>query len=423
MAPRLEIAPLRAVLYDAAKAGPLDRLLAPPYDVISPADRESLEALSTHNVVRLILPKGEGDERYANAARLYREWMGGGVLRRDERPALYRYQQLFTAEGRSYTRTGFIGRVRLRRFEERVVLPHERTLSAPKQDRLKLTRACGAWFSQVFGLYSDPSGAAEAAFEPLAGRPPEMEARTADGTTHRLWRLTDAAAHGRLAEALADRRVYIADGHHRYETMLALRDELGTEGAQYGPLFLCRMEDPGLAVLGTHRVVHSLPSFDLEEALRRAGQFFAAEEQQAGSADAVRAELARRGQRAPTLLMASGGRLIYLSLRPDADLSDAIPGPAVLRRLDVTLLHSLLLERILGIDRAAQEKQTNLRYVKDLGQALRDASGSGVQAAFLLNPTRVEDLKAVADAGEVMPQKSTYFFPKLASGLVIHALS
>src|ERR1700693_3662631 len=123
MAPRLEIAPLRGVLYDAAKAGPLDRLLAPPYDVISPADRESLEALSTHNVVRLILPKGEGDERYANAARLYREWVGGGVLRRDERPALYRYQQLFTAEGRSYTRTGFIGRVRLRGFAERVGLP------------------------------------------------------------------------------------------------------------------------------------------------------------------------------------------------------------------------------------------------------------------------------------------------------------
>ncbi|MGZ6124330.1 MAG: DUF1015 domain-containing protein [Myxococcales bacterium] len=422
MAPRLEIAPLRGVLYDGAKAGPLDRLLAPPYDVISPADRESLEALSPHNVVRLILPKGEGDERYPNAARLYREWLGNGVLRRDERPALYRYQQAFTAEGRSYTRTGFIGRVRLRRFEERVVLPHERTLSAPKQDRLKLTRACGAWFSQVFGLYSDPSGAAEGAFGELAGRPPEMEARTADGTTHRLWRLTEPAAHGRLAEALADRRVYIADGHHRYETMVALRDELRTEAAQYGPLFLCRMEDPGLAVLATHRVVHSLPSFDLEGALRRAGQFFTSDEQRPGDAEAVRAELARRGQKAPTLGLVSGGRMFFLSLRPDADLAEAVPGPAVARRLDVTLLHSLLLERILGIDRAAQEKQTNLRYVKDFGQALRDAGGAGAQAVFLLNPTRVEDLKSVADAGEVMPQKSTYFFPKLASGLVIHSV-
>jgi uncharacterized protein (DUF1015 family) len=422
VAARLEIAPLRGVLYDGAKAGPLDRLLAPPYDVISPADRESLEALSPHNVVRLILPKGEGDDRYANAARLYREWLGSGALRRDERPAFYRYQQVFTAEGRSYTRTGFIGRVRLRRFEERVVLPHERTLAAPKQDRLKLTRACGAWFSQVFGLYSDPSGAAEAAFGELADRAPEMEARAADGTTHRLWRVTDPAAQGRVAEALAERHVYIADGHHRYETMLALRDELRTEGAQYGPLFLCRMEDPGLAVLATHRVVHSLPSFDLEGALRRAGQFFASDEQRPGDAEAVRAELARRGQKAPTLGLASGGRMFFLSLRPDADLSEAVPGPAVVRRLDVTLLHSLLLERILGIDRAAQEKQANLRYVKDLGQALRDSGAPDVQAAFLLNPTRVHDLKAVADAGEVMPQKSTYFFPKLASGLVIHSV-
>lgn len=423
MAPRLEIAPLHGVLYDGAKAGPPDRLLAPPYDVISPADRESLEALSPYNVVRLILPQGEGDTRYENAARRYREWLGAGVLRRDAQPALYRYQQLFTAEGRSYTRTGFIGRVRLRRFDERVVLPHERTLSAPKQDRLKLTRACGAWFSQVFGLYSDPSGASEAPFETLADLPPELEARTTDGTTHRLWRLTDPAAHRRIAEALADRRVYIADGHHRYETMLALRDELRSEGAEYGPLFLCRMEDPGLAVLAAHRVVHSLPSFDLEGALRRAGQFFTADEQRPGEPDKVRTDLARRGQKAPTLALVSGGRMFFLSLRPEADLSEAVPGPAVARRLDVTLLHSLLLERILGIDRAAQEKQTNLRYVKDFGQALRDAGTAGTQAVFLLNPTRVEDLKAVADAGEVMPQKSTYFFPKLASGLVIHSLT
>ena len=420
MAASLEIAPLRGVVFDR-KAGPLDRLLAPPYDVISPSDRGTLAALSPHNVVRLILPEGEGDAKYANASRLYREWLGEGTLRRDEQPALYRYQQLFSAEGRDYTRTGFIGRVKLRRFDERVVLPHERTLSAPKMDRLKLTRACGAWFSQVFGLYSDPSGATEAAFESLADRAPEMEARTADGTTHRLWRLTDPASQRRLTAAMTEKKVYIADGHHRYETMIALRDELRTEGAEYGPLFLCRMEDPGLAVLATHRVVHSLPSFDLEGALRRAGQFFTSEEQRPGDADVVRAELARRGQKAPTLALVSGGRMFFLSLRPDADLSEAVPGPAVARRLDVTLLHSLLLERILGIDRAAQEKQTNLRYVKDFGQALRDAGGA--QAVFLLNPTRVEDLKSVADAGEVMPQKSTYFFPKLASGLVIHSLT
>jgi len=418
----LTVAPLRGVLFDTAKAGPLDTLLAPPYDAISPAEREALYAQSPHNAVRLILPEGEGDARYSNAARAYRDWLASGVLRRDAVPAFYRYQQIFTAEGRSFTRTGFIGRVRLRRFDEGVVVPHERTMSAPKEDRKKLVRACGAWFSQVFGLYSDPSGTAEAAFDTVAAAPPEAEARTTDGTTHRLWRLTDPQAQARVQAALAGARVYIADGHHRYETMLALRDELRTEGAAYGPLFFCRIEDPGLAVLPTHRIVHALGAFDLARVLRGAAELFTVEEQPLADAATVRAGLARRGERAPTLGLCSGGRLFFLSLRQDVDAARALPGPAVLRRLDVVLLHALVLERILGIDRAAQEKQTNLRYVKDLGQALRMAQEPSAQAAFLLNPTRVADLKSVADAGEVMPQKSTWFYPKLASGLVVQPL-
>ncbi len=417
--PALEIEPLRGILFDTGKAGALDRLLAPPYDVISPAERASLLGLSPQNVVRLILPEGEGDQRYANAAGIFRDWRDKGVLRQDAQPAIYRYEQDFTAEGRHYQRRGFIGRVKLRRFDEGVVLPHERTLSGPKIDRLKLTRACRAWFSQVFGLYPDPDGAAERAFASTSDRPPELEARTGDGTTHRLWRITDPVAHRTLQAALRDKRAYIADGHHRYETMIALRDELRTEGAQYGPMFLCRMEDPGLAVLPTHRIVHSLASFDPARLLQAARDFFSVEEGSAGSPDAVRAELARRGERAPTIAVVTGGKLAFLTLRVPVD---AVPGPAVLRGLDVTILHALLLERILGIDRAAQEKQTNLRYVKDLGQALREANTPAVQAAFLMNPTRVSDLRKVADAGEVMPQKSTYFFPKLASGLVIHSL-
>ena len=411
----LQIAPLRGVLY-SEQAGPLSDVLAPPYDVISPAERETLAAKSAHGIVHVLLPAGAGDERYEKAARLYREWLAQGLLRRDERPAIYRYRQSYSAEGQSYTRTGFIARVKLRRFEERVVVPHERTLSAPKADRLKLTRACGAWFSQVFGLYSDPRGETEEAFRAIDERAAELRARTDDGTVHELSRLTDESAQRSLMQAMSARRVYIADGHHRYETMLALRDELRSEDAQYGPFFLCRMEDPGLRALPTHRVVHSLASFDLKRFLAAAGEFFAVEPTQLADAEALRAELSRRGQRAPTFACAHGAQIHLLSLRPGAEAS--VGGPPVLRRLDVTLLHSLIFERILGIDRAAQEKQTNLRYVKDLAQALREARSPDVQTAFLLNPTRVSDLKEVADAGEVMPQKSTYFFPKLASGLV-----
>jgi uncharacterized protein (DUF1015 family) len=182
------------------------------------------------------------------------------------------------------------------------------------------------------------------------------------------------------------------------------------------------MEDPGLAVLPTHRIVHSLEDFDLPRVVRSAAELFTVDERPLADAAAVRAELASRGQRAPAFGLCSGGRLFFLSLRQDVDAARALPGPPVLSRLDVALLHALVLERILGIDRAAQEKQTNLRYVKDLAQALLDARQPGVQAAFLLNPTRVADLKAVADAGEVMPQKSTWFYPKLASGLVIQPL-
>lgn len=416
----LEIAPFRGVLYDPGQAGGLHRVLAPPYDVISTAERESLAARSPHNVVRLILPSGEGDEKYGAAARLYRAWLGEGVLRRDREPAIYRCQQSFVAEGREVTRSGFVAAVELRRFEEGVVVPHERTLSAPRQDRLKLTRACRAWFSQIFGLYSDPQGEAEAAFSGL-GRP-DLEGRTGDGTTHRLWRVRDPAVHARLRSAMQPRRVYIADGHHRYETMLALRDELQTEAARSGPMFFCRIEDPGLVVFATHRVVHSLPSFDLRKVLAAAREWFAVEEAAIGEPAAVRSELARRGTLAPTLGLASAGALQYLALRPGIDAAAAMGVSAPLSRLDVTLLHSLLLERVLGIDRAAQEKQANLRYVKDLGEALREARAPGVQAAFLLNPTPVSALVAVADAGEVMPQKSTYFFPKLASGLVSYPL-
>lgn len=416
-----EIVPLRGLLYDLSRAGTLDRLLAPPYDVISPAEREALAALSPFNAVHLILPAGEGDARYEAAARTLRDFRARGILERDERPAVYRYQQVFDAEGRNWTRTGFICGVRLRRFSEGAVLPHERTLSAPKADRLKLWRACRAVASQVFGLYADPAGEAEAALT-AEGRP-HLEGRTGDGVVHRLWRLSDPAQHRRLAAAMASRRIYIADGHHRYETMLALRDELRPQAAgpratiEYGSFFLCRMEDPGLRILPTHRVLHGLAAFPRADFLRAAQAYFSVSRGQSAEPDAVREALALGARSAPTLGVACGDELFFLSLRRDADLS-RIAGPPVLRRLDVTLLHSLLLEQVLGVTRAAQEEQTHLRYVKDLGAALREARSGAAQAAFLLNATRLDDLRDAADAGEVLPQKSTYFFPKLASGLV-----
>jgi uncharacterized protein (DUF1015 family) len=418
-----EIAPFRAVLYDPTRAGSLDQVLSPPYDVVSDAERARLAAKSPYNFVRLDLPDGEGDSKYANAARELSRWLEQGVLRRDDRPALYRYHQRFAVQGKEFTRKGFVCRVRLRRYEERVVLPHERTLSGPRLDRLKLTRACRAYLSQVFALYADPSHAIDAEFTAVESRAPDLEGRTDDGTVHRGWRLTDPAAQRRIASALAAAKLYIADGHHRYETMLAVRDELRPQArssrsaVEYGSMFLTSMEDPGLVVLPTHRVVHGLRGFDVDSFVQRLRTRFDVEELRGVPMETLRARLASAGRKSPSFVLASAGRTFLLSLR--AGQESAIPGAEPLRKLDVAVLHLLILEELLGIDRAAQERQTNLRYVKDFASAAEEAKRPEVQAVFLLNPTAVTQMKAVVDAGEIMPQKTTYFFPKLASGLLI----
>jgi uncharacterized protein (DUF1015 family) len=419
-----EVIPFRGILYDPARAGPIDRLLAPPYDVISGTERAALAAKSPWNFVRLILPEGDGDQKYAQAAADLQRWLDDGVLRRDGRRALYRYHQQFQIDAQVFVRKGFIARIRLQRFEERVVLPHERTLSGPKLDRLKLKRACRTHLSQVFGLYEDPVRAVDREFEEVESGPPLLEATTDDGVVHRLFRLVDPGAHQRVTAEMANKKVYIADGHHRYETMLALRDELRPlarsprSSVEYGTICLTSVDDPGLVVLPTHRVVHGLDNFALPVFLDRLRARFQIEELKDADPDSLRARLALEGREAVCFILSSGARLFLLALRPGQEA----PGAEPMRQLDVAVLHALILEEILGIDREAQLQQTNLRYVKELTRALHEARSPQVQAVFLLNPTRVDQLQAVADAGEVMPQKSTFFFPKLASGLVLNPI-
>ncbi len=438
-----EIAPFRGILYKPSPAGAagndVSALIAPPYDVISDRERQELEGRSPYNSVQLILPKdrqgGTTDERYEVAAATLRDFLQRGVMARDEQPALYRYHQIFTPPGEAsappVVRRGFICRVRLHRFAEGVILPHERTLAGPKADRLKLKRATRTHLSQVFGLYDDPQREADAAFAELEREEPALHGQTSDGVTHRLWRLTDPAAIAAVQRVLRSRSIYIADGHHRYETMLALREELRREpgycgpssAVEYGSIFLCNVADPGLLVFPTHRVLHSLPGFSLDALLAKLTAYFRIEEAPVPphSGAEVRKELQQRGTAGPSFLVVSGGRAVYMTLRASADLA-ALSGPAVLRTLDVTLLHALVLEQALGIDRAAQVAQTYLRYVNDNEQALQAARAPDVQAVFLMNPTPVAQVMACSDAGEVMPQKSTYFYPKIASGLVLNPL-
>jgi uncharacterized protein (DUF1015 family) len=432
-----EIAPFRGILYDTSKVE-ASRVLSPPYDVIDQEERQALMASDPHNSVRLILPEGDGDAKYPEAARVLDSWLTEGVLRRDQRPALYRYHQVFTSAelgGRSVVRRGFIAAVRLHRFDERVVLPHERTLSGPKVDRLKLMDATGAHFSQIFTLYSDPAGETDRAFARAEKQQPTLDGTTADGTRHVVWRVDDAETIGRVARALAPRKLYIADGHHRYETMLALRDRMRERAggeldsrstAEFGTLFLCNMNDPGLVVLPIHRLVFGLADFQADAFLQKVQTWFEATPLAGAARDAaaVRSALADASHHRPSFVAAFPGRdPVLLSLRNDMSPDKAgVRGAPAVSGLDVSVLHGVVLEQALGIDRAAQEAQTHIEYVKDTAKALAKAAAGEGQVAFLMHATRVEQVKAVADASEFMPQKSTFFYPKIASGVVINPI-
>jgi uncharacterized protein (DUF1015 family) len=429
-----EIVPFAGLRYDLARVDDAARVLAPPYDVIGEAERADLEARHPHNVVRLELPRGDGDARYGAAANLLGAWRAEGVLRREPTPSMYLYEQQFSWAGKAYTRQGFIAGVRLELFERRVVLPHEHTLTGPKEDRRKLLLATRTQISQVFGLYRDGEGAAPGELSAVAAGAPALDATTPDGTRHRLWVISEAARLNRLAGVLRDKQILIADGHHRYETMLSLRGDLrgaGGEGARepadYGAMYLARAEDPGLLVLPTHRLVKGLDGFSQSAFLSAAGAAFDVIPGDETTAQAVEARLAQLsvgedGQpRVAFGLRAAGKRgPTWLVLKPIVDLSAL--GPPALRSLDVTVLHGVLLGPLLGIDAAAMAKQSNLAYTHDTAEALARVDAGEVQVAFLMNATSVAQVLDACEQGHVLPQKSTYFQPKLATGLVMYAV-
>ncbi len=424
------IAPFRALRFDLARFADPSALIAPPYDVIGEAQRQALEAASPRNIVRLDLPRGEGDARYEYARAELERWIAEGTLREDAKPAIYRYEQTFTFAGaagtRTYTRKGFFSLIELTPFSERIVLPHEHTLSGPTVDRFKLIRRTRAHFSQVFSLYRDPAGEAEAALDSACQVAPDFDATTPDGCRHRLWAVSAPSVIAKVAATLAPRQVMIADGHHRYETMIAIRDELRPAGlpmgqslADWGCMFFARAEDPGLLVLPTHRMVHGLPDGALPGLAERARPWFEVSVGQERDPAALEARLRREGEQTVSFALRRAGEAntTWLRLRADADLSRL--GPPALARLDVSVLHGLLLEPLLGIGAEAMAKQSNLSYSHELRETLDRVEAGKVQGAFCMNPTKVGQVLDACEAGFVLPQKSTYFQPKLATGLVM----
>jgi uncharacterized protein (DUF1015 family) len=423
-----EIRPFRGLRYDPSKAGDPAALMAPPYDVIDDEGRAALAARSPYGSIHFILPTGEGAAKYPEGARRFREQVQA-VMQRDDAPSVYVYHQRFAIDGHTHVRKGFVSLIELTRFGEGPVLAHERTLAGPKADRLELMRACQAHLELVFGMFSDPERAWERIIDPHRGAP-VLEAEF-DGVGHTLWRVDDPATLAALQAHLRPRSIYIADGHHRYETMCAFRQELeaaGNPGAAFGMIYLSNLDDPGLVVLPTHRLVHDLPAVDLPAVLEAAAPWFAIEEVALPTdAAGMRAALATTGPATFGLARPGAGRLHVLRLRDAFDPAAAGLGalPAALQRLDVVVLHELLLERSLGITKAMQAAKTNIYYYKSTEQALAAAAGHddpAVQLVCLMNATPVSDVRAVCDSGQVMPQKSTFFYPKIPNGLVFHDL-
>jgi len=426
--------PFDGLRYDPAKAGEMATLVAPPYDVIDADARDRLYGRSPYNAVRLILNR-EADP-YAAAAGTLAEWRNSGVLARDPGPAFYLYAQRFSMpDGRERERIGLIGALRLESFESGRVRPHERTLSKAKEDRLALLRACRTSLSPIFGLVTAPDWHLR---ELIPGIPAEIHVETAEGACDRVWRMTDPRAIATVTERLASKEVFIADGHHRYETALRYRDEVRAAlGASAPPLgaalydyvltYLTTMEDPGLVILATHRVLRSLPMgpADFRAELAR---WFTIEELP-WSESGLRALVARlegaaggaqSGDEASLGVAVAGtGSLLLLSARTS---SLPLPPdlPAALRALDVTVLHQLILSRVLGLPIGDRGGAPGLSYTQDATKAFAAVTNAEAAAVFFLPPTGVEDLRAVSLAGLTMPEKSTYFHPKLLTGLVFY---
>ena len=420
-----DIRPFRGLRYNPDKVN-IRTVVAPPYDVISPGYQEELYHLNPYNVVRLIL--GREQDRYKEASTCFTTWQQEGILKRDLRRALYVISQSFNHPGgATRQRYGFVAACRLEEFSSGVILPHEHTLSKPKEDRFRLMRATNANFSQVFGLYADPERTIDRILNDTMNAQPLQEVMF-EKVINRMWVVEDQAAIETIARAMKPKSILIADGHHRYETALTYRDMMrlktpgyfGEEPFDFVMMFLSSMDEEGLVILPTHRIVHSLPSFDAADLQMRLAKDFTITT--VGSAGELSRTLEAHTRHAFGVVTTGSQYVIALK---SEHLLASLTDPAVpleVKEIDVTLLHSHVIGGLLGISPRAQELKQNLDYVKDLEEAFLAVRKQKAQVAFILNPTKMEQLKNVVRAGHTMPQKSTYFYPKLLSGLVMNVL-
>ena len=419
--------PFRALRYNPEVVGDLSRVVAPPYDVISDAYRDTLHERSEYNVIRLILNRAA--DRYAAAGEVFEAWRRSRVLVRDAKPALCYYVENFKlADGTACERAGVIGAVRLEPFSSGRIRPHERTFARAKEDRMRILQACRANLSPIFGLFADQEHALDPARTIAAQRAPGIEVCDDQGERHRVWLLTDPQVIAAITAVLAEESVMIADGHHRYETALAYRDLMHGQGASdpgaahnFILMYLTSMTDRGLVILPTHRVLAGESGFDRAEFVARLRRHFTLRSFPGAARDAFKAYLRDSTGRFGVALSGSDDLYVATLDAPSAIAAYTAHLAPTVRQLDVSVVDTVILRGLVGIDCTAAAQEGRLTYTHDEDSAL-DAVERGAQAAFLMNPPRIHDVMAVCVAGETMPEKSTYFYPKLLTGLVFRPL-
>jgi uncharacterized protein (DUF1015 family) len=433
------IEPFRAFRYNLDRVS-LSQVATQPYDKISPEMQERYYAASPYNLVRIILGKRQPDDTaadnpYTRAASFFGNWQKHGILRQDAEPSIYRYVQQFAPPSSApnaalqFKRQGFIALGKVEDYAAGIVFRHEQTLSKPKADRLDLLRATRANFGQIFMLYSDPTGEVDAGL--ASPDTPTLEMRDEYGVLHQVWRIPDSAIIEHVRTKMREKKLIIADGHHRYETALTYRNERGmqerSEGAtlhsyDFAMMTFVNMDSPGLLILPTHRVVHGLKDFSADRLRSGGSEFFSVEETDpAISPERATRSLREAGQTGTALLAVCHDRAFLMS-RSKACTTTFRDVSIRQQALDVVQLHKCLLENVLGFSEESIRNQANISYVRDAGEVLALVRSGKANVAFLMNPVRIEQMKDIAFSGEVMPQKSTDFYPKLLSGLTIYAL-
>ncbi|MBS4006831.1 MAG: DUF1015 domain-containing protein [Clostridium sp.] len=433
------IVPFRGIRYNQTKAGQLVDLVTPPYDVINSDEQKRYYEKNSYNIIRLEYGESHTSDdsqnnRYTRARSFFTAWLEQHILVHEEQPAIYLYEQEFAISGSRLTRSGFIAGIGVEEYQTGVILPHEETLSKAKADRLELLRHCHANFSPIFGLYDDSTLTVEKIASYYKQNSANVAFTDENGESHRLWIITNPNDLATITALFKDLKVYIADGHHRYETALNFHKEMLAKGDSrfsFCLMTLVNLHDPGLVIYPTHRLVKNVTGFSAKEFLDNLKKIFTVtaltlpdNDREAFLTTELNANTALLSDNHAFLLYLGGDKLYRLIIKRAADSHLMAAGrstfSAAWRSLDVAVLQSLVLEGMLGIDKEKRAGGTNLAYTREEADALNRVDSGEFQAVIYLNPTRVREVTEVAAAGDKMPQKSTYFYPKLITGLVIN---